>query len=109
MTPTRIWLLLHAGPEGSHVWCDTPDPDGDGAHEAVEYVRADVSAWQPIETAPKDRGSILVWCPERKNIYTVVLWRGKYVPHAWAHFGGIGGELMEEPTRWMPLPEPPKP
>ena len=39
----RIWLLLHEGDEGSHVWCDQPDPSGSGEHDAVEYVRADVA------------------------------------------------------------------
>ena len=40
-TPERIWLLLHEGDGGSHVWCDQPDPVGKGQIEAVEYIRAD--------------------------------------------------------------------
>ena len=42
LVPERIWLLLHEGDEGSHVWCDQPDPSGSGEHEAVAYVRADL-------------------------------------------------------------------
>jgi hypothetical protein len=42
LAPERIWLLLHEGDEGSHVWCDQPDPSGSGEHDAVEYVRADL-------------------------------------------------------------------
>ena len=43
LAPERIWLLLHEGEGGSHVWCDQPDPSGNGVkHDAVEYVRADL-------------------------------------------------------------------
>jgi hypothetical protein len=42
-TPERIWLLLHEGDEGSHVWCDDPDPSGNGETESVGYVRDDVA------------------------------------------------------------------
>ena len=40
--PDRIWLLLHEGDRGEHVWCDQPDPTGTGCHDAVEYIRADL-------------------------------------------------------------------
>jgi hypothetical protein len=40
-TPERIWLLLHESDDGSYVWCDDPDPTGNGEAEAVEYVRRD--------------------------------------------------------------------
>lgn len=66
--------------------------------------------WQPIETAPKDSKSRLVWCPVYRNTY-IVSWivpfgekpEGGY----WAHFGP-SVELRERPTHWMPLPEPPQ-
>jgi hypothetical protein len=45
LAPERIWLLLHEGDEGSHTWCDQPDPSGTGEHDAVEYIRADHAAW----------------------------------------------------------------
>jgi hypothetical protein len=43
LAPERIWLLLHEGDEGTHVWCDQPDPSGNGEHDAVEYVRVDLA------------------------------------------------------------------
>jgi hypothetical protein len=42
-TPKTIWLLLGEGDEGSHVWCDDPDPSGNGETESVEYIRADAA------------------------------------------------------------------
>lgn len=72
--------------------------------------------WQPIETAPKTRKSILVWCPAYRNIY-LVTWvvpltkENPPVPDPsngfWAHFGG-GLPLRENPTRWMYPPKGPK-
>jgi hypothetical protein len=59
--------------------------------------------WQTIETAPKDRKARLVWCPERKNTYAVT-WDER--DETWSFWGG-GGTLAEEPTHWMPLPQPP--
>jgi len=69
--------------------------------------------WQPIETAPKDGTTILV-CDAAKQI-SLVNW--EYVtgyentnigPDGWRSdacrdFGGF-----EDPTHWMPLPEPPR-
>jgi hypothetical protein len=63
--------------------------------------------WRPIETAPKDSHSRLVWCPERQNIYVVTWWIGAPYPPGWEHFGGFGGSLVETPTHWRPLPAPP--
>lgn len=59
-------------------------------------------AWQPIETAPKDvMHTIIVWTPEGAQL-------------AWWSEGnlcwleqGSGKHLWDEPTHWMPLPEPP--
>ena len=62
------------------------------------------TGWQPIETAPKSRTSVLVHCAERKNTY-VAYWRDMAETPAWYHFGG---EFMYEcPTHWMPVPDPP--
>ena len=62
--------------------------------------------WQPIETAPKDGTEILVCGPLRdgSGVYRDVTrwpngWSGKW-PVAYMH-------NSDEPTHWMPLPEPP--
>jgi hypothetical protein len=57
-----------------------------------------VMTWQPIETAPKDgtvllvhgeRGVELGWC-----VLSRWYWHGR-------------NSVTEQPTHWMPLPEPP--
>lgn len=74
----------------------------------IEYLTAKLkeadAGWQPIETAEKSGKSRLVWCPERKNIFAVT-W-DSYCGN-WAFFGSRGTKLMEEPTHWMPIPQPP--
>ena len=60
--------------------------------------------WQPIETAPRTTTARLVWCPERQNIHSVTWWAQE---NNWAIFGGGGRILMETPTHWRPLPDPP--
>jgi hypothetical protein len=71
--------------------------------------------WQPIETAPKDQ-AILVWCADSPSDYN-----GKDVP-VWVVTKDDDGDFFIEhdgdgarmdwsnsyPTRWQPLPEPPK-
>ena len=65
-----------------------------------------MSAWQPIETAPKDGTSILVYGPDiRQPFYMDVCawppnWEGKWPVAYMAYAAG-------EPTHWMPLPQPP--
>jgi hypothetical protein len=61
--------------------------------------------WQPIDSAPKDSHSRLVWCPERLNIY-IVTWSHN---GEWVHFGSGGRPLTQEATHWAPLPVAPTP
>ena len=66
-----------------------------------------MSAWQPIETAPKDGTRILAYGLERKRywIVDVVRWHQPGNP---VHDGfWIGTHYTIKPTHWMPLPEPP--
>lgn len=67
--------------------------------------------WQPIETAPKDGTSILLYvdgCVIEGN------YRGSEDYKYWgyvslnSHGCGCCGEDDPEPTHWMPLPEAPK-
>ena len=62
--------------------------------------------WQPIDTAPKDGSDILV--ADKDGDMAVVYW------HAGGHFEltfqglyAAEGEF-ENPTHWMPLPDPPR-
>ena len=61
--------------------------------------------WQPIETAPTDGTEVLVYA---RGSYAVAFWSGK----EWRDMGDIGwagmyGDDGNQPTHWMPLPEPP--
>jgi len=67
--------------------------------------------WQPIETAPKDSKSKLIWCPENMCIYCVT-WReaDPFEPEyqkGWCVFGGGWRDAIQGATHWMPLPTPP--
>ena len=61
--------------------------------------------WQPIDTAPTDATTVLLW----DGIAVMV---GYYVGpcdehlYEWAIFNNIVGH--QRPTHWMPLPEPPQ-
>jgi hypothetical protein len=74
-----------------------------------------MAEWQPIETAPKDGTRILVvdcgfvqiarWDEEFDN------YNDRQGVPAWATFAcddGFYSEYAENPTHWMPLPEPPR-
>lgn len=67
------------------------------------------SKWQPIETAPKDKRGILGWFPGCKCTFSIVWHRysKEEDTRCWHSFGGSGGFYGEQPTHWMPLPEPP--
>lgn len=72
-----------------------------------------MSEWQPIKTAPKDGTEVLLlfadeplWIvaffgPDSQKKSSEICWRCKW-DHESLHQG------YEEPTHWMPLPEPPK-
>lgn len=60
-----------------------------------------MSEWRPIETAPKDGSDILVFHPESREQF-VVFWQER----RW--YFSPNGALKDDPSHWMPLPEPPK-
>ena len=74
--------------------------------DAVAALEA--GGWLPIASAPKSSKTIIVYCAERKNTYTVTWWRDEEFPWSgkWKH--SHGDYLSETPTHWMPLPTPPK-
>jgi len=58
--------------------------------------------WQPIETAPKDGTSVLVY---DEGIIVISHWIGESDDMLGWWDNGI---MDPSPTHWMPLPEPPK-
>jgi hypothetical protein len=94
------------------VWCDACFPeryvtalerDLAAAHAEIERLTVGPAPWRPIAEAPRQSKAVLVWCPERKNIYTAVWFHSE----GWVHFGHMGRRLTEEPTHFRHLPEPP--
>jgi hypothetical protein len=75
-----------------------------------------MSEWQPIETAPKDGTVIDLWAGQRRpgcfyeriddpltgEVYGEG-WSQQYVENTSNSF-----RVFEDPTHWMPLPEPPQ-
>jgi len=73
-------------------------------------------AWQPIETAPKDRVVLLyrptafawalvatgMWCAQETHKRPRPYWK------LWPIAGNQWDARAWEPTHWMPLPEPPE-
>jgi uncharacterized protein DUF551 len=69
------------------------------------------SEWQPIETAPRDGSSTLLfgrWASDEQGLMSgPVIGQFNYVRDAW-EFANAGGWWRIRPTHWMPLPEPPQ-
>jgi hypothetical protein len=73
----------------------------------------DMSEWQPIETAPKQAGRILLY---RDGRVVCGQWHtdqyAKNPKPYWTHdlidVFGIRDARSRPPTDWMPLPDPPK-
>ncbi len=78
---------------------------------------AEVMAWQPIETAPKDGGFILaVVAPNTSQFMQHHAGRVFVIRHegvldgynlGWSVYPGFGGATDANFTHWMPLPSPP--
>lgn len=67
-----------------------------------------MSAWQPIETAPRDWTDVLVFAPEQDGSNTGGVAMGWYDPEVQKWFANdIWGTLTLYPTHWMPLPAAP--
>ena len=76
--------------------------------------RNTVMEWRPIDTAPKD-ADILIHCP------VIGCVRGRWRDDAYAakprpywandreHLFGVVQTRADQPTHWMPLPDPPNP
>jgi hypothetical protein len=67
-------------------------------------------AWQPIETAPKDGGSVLIYSPDASDKGIMVgVWIEVEHPELELEWvDAVDGEIIDaDPTHWRPLPEPP--
>ena len=65
--------------------------------------------WQPIKTAPKNGDQILLWSEMWADTYGMVIgvWRGKRDGWCCAEFITGDWDKEDQPTHWMPLPDPP--
>lgn len=64
--------------------------------------------WQPIETAPKDGASILIWRPCVGNEFMVTAYfRGKELSQLTGWMSVESGTFVVDPQYWMPLPHSP--
>lgn len=86
-----------------------------GYEWGYELGKKETFAWQPMETAPKDGSEVLIW--DRGAIRVA-----RFEPLGWSQATAIafrwfiplgkgecsGGTFAVDPTRWMPLPDPPK-
>lgn len=64
--------------------------------------------WQPIETAPRDGTSFLVWLPTPELGSNVQVWSRRTEKYSGTICGRFAFDFRAGPTHWMPLPEPPK-
>ncbi len=70
-----------------------------------------MSAWQPIETAPRDMTRVLVAVEESAlgRVFIAGWYPDPEMPDdgAWYENWGEGFPVDVDVTHWMPLPEPP--
>lgn len=60
--------------------------------------------WQPMESAPEDATSILLWAPEWDEPISGY-WHREH--KCWRQGDRSWGEKIHSPTHWQPLPTPP--
>ena len=72
--------------------------------ESAEITAEHAQPWQKIETAPKDGTLIVGWNGEHRLMWWLDMGRGAQWVNAETAY-----ELKRDrqPTRWMPLPDPP--
>lgn len=64
------------------------------------------TAWQPIETAPRDGTLIIGWEPGDVPRVCWPYWRTDQ-EGLWRYSDAFHGSYAITPTHWMPLPDPP--
>lgn len=86
------------------AWLNTDDYESVGYNVALEMAiqALEQTRWIPCsERLPEESHAVLVWCPERKNIYCAC-----YEEKQWWIFGAYFKKVELEVVAWMPLPEP---
>ncbi|MDB5656127.1 MAG: hypothetical protein JWQ94_3740 [Tardiphaga sp.] len=85
--------------------CDVGDPwfeFAPGLKAAALEGSVAVPAWQPIETAPKDGSTVLVWRPSEGEHYLAHVGVDFWSDKSWYR-----SRRSQQPTHWQPLPAPP--
>jgi len=62
-----------------------------------------VEAWLPIETAPRDVPSILIYCPESGGVFQAYRFDGD---EQWRMFNSGGRIIYQQPSHWRLVPRP---
>jgi hypothetical protein len=94
-------------PDGRVEYSCAPDEAARVFWDAVKQQHPAFRGWQPIETAPRDHTSILIW--DGKKMATA-FWSQWTHAGYWVADGAVGPECeneFDDPTHWQPLPEPP--
>ena len=69
----------------------------------MHYIPRKNGEWIPVsERLPEERHSVLVYCPEYRNIFCAY-----YYKDEWLFFGGGCKPIDEKVSHWMVLPESP--
>ncbi len=114
--PSRVYAVV-CMECGAHGPISENDAESKKAYEAVAIDWSRRAAdWQPIETAPKDGrlvlitgGTIRAADMEMKPSALNYAIPAEMDWGEWTHYGEHGEEwIIENPTHWTPLPEPPK-
>lgn len=73
-----------------------------------------MNEWQPIDTAPKDGGDLLLYCPLRgvvRGSWNICRYHTTPKPY-WTHdreqLYGVRETRSDQPSHWMPLPKAPE-
>jgi hypothetical protein len=61
--------------------------------------------WEPIDSAPKDGRKLLAWSAEADEVRFVYWDTDDEGEDGWCD--DLGTVMLDTPTHWMPLPDPP--
>jgi hypothetical protein len=92
--------------DSSFVWQKMVDEECEALGMAIKALKKqEMNRWIPVyERLPEDSYAVLVWCPERKNIYCAYREEDQ-----WWIFGAYFEKVTLDVVAWMPLPQSPQP